>query len=391
MKNLLDKYKQELNDLHEHCAYRRLGSFKKLGQYIFEENKRYLNLSSNDYLGIAENQEVLDKFIKIADFSFGSASSRLLTGSSYIYAKLECLLAAMYGKEKALIFNSGYHANTGIMSALLSKKDVVFCDKLNHASILDGIKLSEAKMFRYKHLDYDHLEELLAKHRNEYENAIIISESLFSMDGDIADLNRLAELKRRYNTLLIVDEAHAYGVFGEKALGISEVQGCIKDIDLIVATFGKAIGSVGAFCVGSDVLINYLINKSRPLIFSTALPEVNIAFSYCVITEIIPNMKEERRQLLLNAQRLRESLTSHGLAVTGESHIVPVILGSNKRAVDCSKFLIDNGYYLLPIRHPTVAPGSSRVRISLRADISYDEVEKIPDLIAQKMIESDYE
>ncbi len=391
MKNLLDKYKQELNELHEHCAYRRLGSFKKLGQYIFEENKRYLNLSSNDYLGIAENQEVLDKFVQIADFSFGSSSSRLLTGSSYVYAKLECLLAAMYGKEKALIFNSGYHANTGIMSALLSKKDVVFCDKLNHASILDGIKLSEAKMFRYKHLDYEHLEELLEKHRNEYENAIIISESLFSMDGDIADLNRLIELKRRYNTLLIVDEAHAYGVFGEKALGICEVQGCIKDIDLIVATFGKAIGSVGAFCVGSDVLINYLINKSRPLIFSTALPEINIAFSYCVITEILPNMKEERRQLLLNAQKLRESLTSHGLAVTGESHIVPVILGSNKRAVDCSKFLIDNGYYLLPIRHPTVAPGSSRVRISLRADISYDEVEKIPDLIAQKMIESDYE
>ena len=160
---------------------------------------------------------------------------------------------------------------------------------------------------------------------------------------------------------------------------------------MIVATFGKAIGSVGAFCVGSDVLINYLINKSRPLIFSTALPEINIAFSYCVITEILPNMKEERRQLLLNAQKLRESLTSQGLAVTGESHIVPVILGSNKRAVDCSKFLIDNGYYLLPIRHPTVAPGSSRVRISLRADISYDEVEKIPDLIAQKMIESDYE
>ncbi len=391
MKNLYDRYKRELESLHQTCSNRKLGSFKKLGQYIFVENKRYLNLSSNDYLGIAENKEALDKFVEIADFSMGSSSSRLLTGSSYVFAKLECLLAAMFAKEKALIFNSGYHANIGIMSALLSKKDAVFCDKLNHASILDGIKLSDAKMFRYKHLDYDHLEELLEKNRDEYETAVIISESLFSMDGDIADLNKLVELKRKYNAILIIDEAHAYGVYGEKGLGIAEVQGCIKDIDLIVGTFGKAIGSIGAFCAGSDILINYLINKCRPLIFSTALPEINVAFTYCVITEILPNMKEQRRQLLLNAQKLREALKEKGLAPLGESHIIPVILGSNKRAVDCSKFMIDNGYYLLPIRHPTVAPGSSRVRISLRADIEYEELEKIPDLIAQKMIESDYE
>lgn len=391
MKNKFDKYKNELLELQNNCADRKLTSFKKLGQYIFVENKRYLNLSSNDYLGIAENKEVLDRFFQIADFSMGAASSRLLTGSSYVYAKLECLIAAMFGKDKALIFNSGYHANTGIMSALLTKKDAVFCDKLNHASILDGIKLSEAKMFRYKHLDYDNLEELLEKHAHEYENIVIVSESLFSMDGDIADLNRLVELKRKYKALLVIDEAHAYGVLGEKGLGVAEVQGCVKDIDLIVATFGKAIGSVGAFCAGSDVLINYLINKSRPLIFSTALPEINVAFSYYVITEVLPNLKEERRQLLLNAQKLKESLTAFGLETMGESHIVPVILGSNKRAVECSKFLIDNGYYLLPIRHPTVAPGSSRVRISLRADICFDEVEKIPELIARKMIESDYD
>jgi len=321
----------------------------------------------------------------------GGTSSRLLTGSSYVYAKLECLLSAMFGKEKALIFNSGYHANTGIMSTLLSKKDIVFCDKLNHASIIDGIKMSEAKMCRYKHLDYDNLEELLEKHRKEYENAIIITESLFSMDGDIADLNRLIELKRKYNALLIVDEAHAFGVFGKKGLGIAEKQNCIKDIDLIVATFGKAIGSIGAFCVGNEIIIKYLINKARPLIFSTALPEINIAFSYFVITEIIPNMTTEKTQLLQNAKRLRKSLSECGLETLGESHIVPVILGSNKRAVECSSFLIDNGYYLLPIRHPTVAPGSARVRISLRADIEYDELQNLPALIQQKMIESDFQ
>ena len=378
---MFERYFSELKELKENCCERKLISLKKAGKYIFENNKKYLNLSSNDYLGIAEDREVLNNFLKIADFSMGSASSRLLTGSSYVYAKLECLLSALYKKEKSLIFNSGYQANTGIMSALLSKKDVVFCDKLNHASILDGIKLSEAQMFRYKHLEYDHLEELLQKHRNDYDMAIIVSESLFSMDGDIADLNKLVELKNKYNAILVVDEAHAFGVYGSRGLGIAEEQKCIKDIDLIVGTFGKAIGSMGAFCSGRKVLINYLINKSRPLIFSTAIPEINIAFSYFVITEVLPNLKTQRQELIKTAQKLRKNLAALNLETMGSSHIVPVILGKNKTAVKASKVLIDNGYYLLPIRHPTVAPNSARIRISLRADISYEEIELIPDLI----------
>lgn len=386
---MFERYNKELQELKDNFCNRKLISLKKSGKYIFEDNKKYLNLSSNDYLGIAEDRKILKNFLKIADFSMGSASSRLLTGSSYVYAKLECLLAALYRKDKALIFNSGYHANTGIMSALLSKRDVVFCDKLNHASILDGIKLSEAKMFRYKHLDYEHLEELLQKNRNEYDTAIIVTESLFSMDGDIADLNKLVEIKKKYNAILVVDEAHAFGVYGNRGLGLAEVQGCIDDIDILIATFGKAIGSMGAFCTGHDVLINYLINKCRPLIFSTAIPEINIAFSYYVITEVIPNLRNERQELLKTSDKLREKLFSLGLKTMGSSHIVPVILGENKIAVEASKELINNGYYLLPIRHPTVAQNTARVRISLRADISYGEIEKIPDLI-NKAVKSDF-
>lgn len=378
---MFERYKKELQELKQNFCERKLISLKKDGKYIFEGNKKYLNLSSNDYLGIAEDRKILKKFLKIADFSMGAASSRLLTGSSYVYAKLECLLSALYRKDRALIFNSGYHANTGIMSALLSKKDVVFCDKLNHASILDGIKLSEAKMFRYKHLDYNHLEELLQKNRNDYETAIIVTESLFSMDGDIADLNKLIELKNKYNAILVVDEAHAFGVYGNRGLGLAEEQNCIEDIDLIVGTFGKAIGSMGAFCTGHEVLINYLINKCRPLIFSTAIPEINIAFSYYVITEVIPNLKKERKELIKTSAKLRESLISYGLKTTGSSHIVPVILGENQTAVNVSKELINNGYYLLPVRYPTVAPNSARIRISLRADISCEDIESIPSLI----------
>lgn len=380
---MFERYKEELLELKQNFCDRKLISLKKAGKYIFEENKKYLNLSSNDYLGIAEDRKILKNFFKIADFSMGSASSRLLTGSSYVYAKLECLLAALYRKEKALVFNSGYHANTGIMSSLLSPKDVVFCDKLNHASILDGIKLSGAKMFRYKHLDYEHLEELLQKNRNDYDTAIIVTESLFSMDGDIADLNRLIELKNKYRAILVVDEAHAFGVYGNRGLGLAEEQNCIRDIDLIIGTFGKAIGSMGAFCTGHEILINYLINKCRPLIFSTAIPEINIAFSYYVITEVIPNLKQERKELIKTADRLKEKLTSLGLKTTGSSHIVPVILGENQTAVNVSKTLINNGYYLLPIRHPTVAANSARIRISLRADISYEEIASIPDLISK--------
>lgn len=386
---MFERYNKELQELKDNFCNRKLISLKKTGKYIFEDNKKYLNLSSNDYLGIAEDRKILKNFLKIADFSMGSASSRLLTGSSYVYAKLECLLAALYRKDKALIFNSGYHANTGIMSALLSKRDAVFCDKLNHASILDGIKLSEAKMFRYKHLDYEHLEELLKKNRNEYDTAIIVTESLFSMDGDIADLNKLVEIKKKYNAILVVDEAHAFGVYGNRGLGLAEVQGSIDEIDILIATFGKAIGSMGAFCTGHDVLINYLINKCRPLIFSTAIPEINIAFSYYVITEVIPNLRNERQELLKTAEKLREKLFSLGLKTMGSSHIVPVILGENKIAVEASKELINNGYYLLPIRHPTVAQNTARVRISLRADISYGEIEEIPDLI-NKAVKSDF-
>lgn len=382
---MLTRYQNELKNLHDNACQRSLASLTKEGKYIIKDDQKYLNLSSNDYLGIAEDRSIINNFLKTADYSLGSASSRLLTGGTNTYTQLEDLLASLFNKDKAVIFNSGYHTNVGIMSALLTKKDVVFSDKLNHASIIDGIRLSEAKMLRYKHLNYAHLEELLQKHRNEYETAIIVSESLFSMDGDIADLKKLIELKQKYNALLVVDEAHAFGVFGEKGLGIAEVQNCIKDIDIIAATFGKAIGSVGAFCTGKETLINYLINKSRPLIFSTAMPEISVAFSYHVITEILPNLNQERKELLITAEKLRNEITNAGLKTVGESHIVPVILGSNENAVQASKQLIKNGYYLLPIRHPTVAPNSARVRISLRADINYEEIKNITRFITNSV------
>lgn len=379
---MFERYCKELCELEANSLQRKLNPVQKEGKYIISEGKKYLNLSSNDYLGIAENREIIQSFLKDADYSLGSASSRLLTGNGSIYHELEYYLAKIYQKDSALLFNSGYHANVGIMSALLSKKDAVFSDKLNHASIIDGVRLSGADFFRYKHLDYAHLRSLLEKHAPDYENIIIVSESLFSMDGDRADFEELIGLKNEFGAILIVDEAHAFGVYGENGLGVSE--NYRKNIDLIVATFGKAVGSMGAFCVGNGLLIEYLTNKSRPLIFSTALPEINIAFSYYVVSQIIPKMKKERDTLFETSKKLSTKIKDYGLQTIGDSYIVPIILGTNADTVKYSNILRENGYYLLPIRHPTVALNSSRVRISLRADVLFQEVERIPEIIANE-------
>lgn len=391
---MFKRYEDEIEILEQDFASRSLIPIKKSGEYIFWKDKNFLNLSSNDYLGIASDKTILDDFWGRAsnangisnsgktNFLLGSSSSRLLTGNDSVYNDLECVLKNLYKKQAALIFNSGYHANIGIISALAGKKDAVFSDKLNHASIIDGARLSGAKLFRYKHLDYAHLEDLLKNHRHDFENAIIISESVFSMDGDIADLKKLVELKKKFDGILIVDEAHAFGVFGTNALGICEEQDCIKDIDIIAATFGKAIGSVGAFCTGDKILIDYLINKSRPLIFSTALPEINVAFSKYVLENIIPNTIEKRKKLISNAEKLRTQIKENNLKTLGQSHIIPVILGSNKDTVKICEQLQKQNLYTLPIRHPSVPLNSSRIRISLRADIDFEQIKHLPRLIA---------
>ena len=371
------RYEEEIKNLKSQALFRELKDFEKDGKYILRGGKKLLNLSSNDYLAIAQDLDIAQNFLSQFRGSLGSASSRLLTGGAKVYSELESMLAELFNKEKALIFNNGYHANIGIVSSLVGKRDAVFCDKLNHASIIDGIKLGECAFHRYKHLDYEHLEELLIKHREKYDNALIVTESVFSMDGDIADLNELVRLKEKYNAIFIVDEAHAFGVFGKSGLGIVQEQGSIDDIDIIIATFGKAIGSVGAFACGNAILIDYMINKARPLIFSTALPEINIAFSKYVISEIFPQKGGARNNLLKTARDFKKMLEEQNLNVKGDSHIISVITGENQPTVDCCNKLQKAGFYLLPIRYPTVPKGTSRVRFSLRSDIALEELASI--------------
>lgn len=377
---MYDDYKRILEELKSHSHFRNLKNFEKKDEkYIYYKGKKLLNLSSNNYLNIADNQAITQEFLDNVGnrYSFGSASARLLTGTLPVYQELEELLSSLYGKESALLYNSGYHANVGISSALNQKGDVVFSDKLNHASIIDGMRLSEGKFFRFPHNDMRALEKLLDRERKNFNNAFIITESVFSMDGDIEDLKKIVELKKKYNCIMIIDEAHAFGVFGENGLGVAEELGIIDDVDLLVGTFGKAIGSMGAFVTGSKTMIDFLINKSRSFIFSTALPPINIAFSKWIIETQISKTAQKRKNMLNLAKKFGS-----------QSHIIPVVIGENKDTVDLCEVLFHNGYFTLPIRPPTVPVGTSRLRLSLTADIREEELqtlkEKIDEVLSTK-------
>lgn len=364
--DMSENYCTVLENLKENSHFRYIRDFEgKDEKYIYLNGKKLINLSSNNYLGFADNRGVTEEFLNYADcgYSFGSASARLLTGTLPVYNELENLISEMFKKEKTLLFNSGYHANVGINSSIAGKGDVIFSDKLNHASIIDGMKLSEGKFFRYPHNNMEALEKLLIRERKNFKNAVIVSESVFSMDGDIADLNKLTELKEKYNCILILDEAHAFGVFGANGLGVNETLGLTDKIDLIVGTFGKAIGSTGAFVTGNRTLIDYLTNKARSFIFSTALPPINIAFSKWIIENKLPNTFEKRMNML-----------ETGRKAGSESHIIPVVIGGNKETVDTCDVLFHNGYFTLPIRPPTVPEGTSRLRLSLTTEINEKEL-----------------
>ena len=363
---MLETYNEKLKKLKEQSHFRNIKEFDgKDEKYVYYNGQKLLNLSSNNYLGIADNSKITREFLNNVgdEFSFGSASARLLTGTLPIYNELEDLISKKFGKGKALLFNSGYHANVGINSSIASKGDVIFSDKLNHASIIDGMRLSDGKFFRFPHKNMLALEKLLIRERKNFHNAIIVSESVFSMDGDIADIEKLVELKEKYNCILILDEAHAFGVFGKNGLGVAEKLGLLNKVDLIVGTFGKAIGSMGAFATGSTTLVEYLTNNARSFIFSTALPPISIAFSKWIIENKLPNTYEKRKKMLEIAKK-----------AGSESQIIPVIIGGNKETVDTCEILFHNGFFTLPIRPPTVPEGTSRLRLSLTTDITEKEI-----------------
>lgn len=371
--------KQELLELEKHSNLRRLPQMIHDGRDVVVGGQRMLNLSSNDYLGLAADRELREEFLQTLtpdNFLPTSSSSRLLTGNFSIYEELEAELAALFGTEAALVLNSGYHANMGILPAVSNQHTLILADKLVHASIIDGIRLTTARCIRYRHNDLAQLERLLEQNHSYYQQIIVVTESIFSMDGDQADLQALVGLKRKYtNVLLYVDEAHAFGVRGKRGLGCAEEAGCIKDIDFLVGTFGKAAASAGAYIVCSRVIREYLVNRMRTLIFTTALPPINIAWTLFVVRKLA-GMQERREHLAKISRMLREALQAKGYQCPSTSHIVPMIIGSSEDTVLRAEALQRHGFYALPVRPPTVPEGTSRIRFSLTAEIKEQEIEK---------------
>jgi 8-amino-7-oxononanoate synthase len=381
---MTESYEIALEKLQAEGRLRKLKPLSgRNGCHIIFNDRNLLNLTSNDYLGLAGDRILHKKFYAtmsddnlVNNFGLGSASSRLLTGDSENAHFLETTLRKTYKKEACLLFNSGYHANIGILPALLGKKDLILSDKLNHASIMDGMRLSLAQHKRYRHCDYEHLAELLAKYRNKFQRVIIVTESVFSMDGDVADLTQLVKLKNEHECMLYVDEAHSIGLYGLQGLGMAEEQDQLEEVDFLVGTFGKALASVGAFVLCSSILREYLINHSRSLIFTTALPPVVLSWNHFIFKEML-DYNDRRIGLKEMSAKLRQSLIQNNLQTDGSTNIVPVMLGNDKLTVALAEAMQERGYLIFPVRPPAVPEGTARFRLSLTADMAWTDIEGV--------------
>lgn len=342
---------------------------KRLRTIPRDPDEGLLDLSSNDYLGLGSRcgefmEEFLDRF---GDAPFSSCASRLLSARQRWHGEFEEYLSRLYSKS-ALLFNSGYHANVGAIGALALPGTLFLCDRLIHASIVDGLKMAGAEFRRFPHNDMGRLRLLLEKEAPHFRNIVIVAESIYSMDGDEAPLDELAEIKRSHPGVMIyLDEAHAFGVRGESGLGLAEEKHRLADIDLLIGTLGKAAASSGAFVACSEEMKSLLINRARPFIFSTAIPPANAAWSM-LMTEKIVKMADSRASL----SSLSAIFSSRIEEITGKptgssSQIIPLITGDSRKALFIAARLREEGYVALPIRRPTVPPGGERIRFSLGA------------------------
>ncbi|MGE4559397.1 MAG: aminotransferase class I/II-fold pyridoxal phosphate-dependent enzyme [Desulfobulbus sp.] len=391
--SVLDPFLQEqLAEINTQGQHRSLVPVSHLDQGMIEINGRpYLNLAGNDYLGLATNRDLLRAFYReqgeenlLENYGLGSTASRLMTGNTLPYARLEKRLCELYRAEAVLVFNSGYHINIGILPALTGKQDLILADKLCHASLIDGMRLSRAKVVRYRHLDYRAIEQILAKDRARYRQVIIVTESIFSMDGDTADLAELVRIKDRFQAALYVDEAHGVGIRGENGCGLAEEQGVHRQIEILTGTFGKAFGGQGSFVVGSGRLIDCLINTARSQIFSTGLPPVSVHW-LCFVLRQIPLMREQRAKVDQLASRFRAALRDKGLRTDGSSNIVPVMVGDAARAVAAAERICEAGYWVKAVRPPTVPAGTSRLRLSLNAAMNWEQLAPLPGIIKDSL------
>lgn len=355
---------QELEDLKKKSNYRELK--------VIEENF-ILDFSSNDYLNLNSDKSFKKNFIDNIDFnkiSFGSCGSRLLRGNHREIIDFEKEIDKVF-KKKSLVFGSGYDANTTIIETFYSSQDIIFTDKYNHASIYDGVINSKVKIVRYKHLDYLDLETKLKKYRNLYKKSLIITESIYSMDGDIVDLDKMVLLKNRYNSQLYLDEAHSYGVLG---YGLAYNKSLIKEVDFIMLGLGKGGSSNGGILILDDIPRSYIINKGRKFIYTTAPSPIQTQWNRYVFKNI-PILEDKIKKLNILKKFFYKKLKEQDIETISTEQIVSIVIGDNNKTIEVSKNLIKKGYLVYPIKEPTVPKKTARIRLTLVADMKLEEIE----------------
>ena len=373
---------ERLEDLRDRGLYRRMRLISgPQGPRVLLDGRPVLLLCSNNYLGLADHPRVREAAAEAAmRWGAGAGASRLVSGNMTAHRRLEEQLAAFEGTEACVLFGSGYLANVGIVSALAREGDVVFSDELNHASIVDGCRLARAETFVYRHCDVEHLEWGLQE--AEGRGSLIVTDGVFSMDGDVAPLEDIVELARHYDARVMVDEAHGTGAVGPGGRGAVAAAGVDDEVDVIVGTLGKALGSYGAYACCDEATARYLVNTARTLIFSTGLPPPAVAGAMAAL-ELLREQPRRVEKLQRNASVLREALAAEGLPVEdGETQIVPLVIGEASAAVAASERALARGVFAQAIRPPTVPEGTSRLRLAVMASHTGSELREAARILA---------
>ncbi len=384
MKDKLNRFIERLNILREESLYRSVTNYTPLSAtHVSKDGKDYLMMASNNYLGLTHNLQVKEAAKKAVElYGTGSGGSRLTSGSHILFEKLEQELAVFKSAESALVFNTGYMANVGTISGLMSKNDIIISDELNHASIIDGCRLSRAQCMVYPHKDMNALADILKKlyDRNDAVK-LIVTDSVFSMDGDIAPLDEICYLASKYDALVMVDDAHATGVLGN-GHGSAEYFNLKGKIDIQLGTFSKALASEGGFVAAKQVLVDYLINHARSYIFSTALSPADIAAAREAL-HIIATDNSYVKKLHENVAVMKKYLQKESIEICTQTPIFPIVVHDNDLALNVAKILYDDGIILSAIRPPTVPKNQSRLRLTVTAAHTKEELHFVAEKLGQ--------
>jgi glycine C-acetyltransferase len=373
----------QLNELKQRGTYFRLRVLEdEQGPLCTYDGRKVINLASNNYLGLCEHPKLKEAAVAATqNYGVGSGAVRTIAGTMQIHMELEEKIAAFKGVEACVVFQSGFTANAGTVSSILGKEDFIISDELNHASIIDGARLSRAKIKVFRHKDVAHAEELLKEVQHEPGRKLVITDGVFSMDGDIGPVDRLCDLCDKYSAIMMVDDAHASGVLGRNGRGSVDHFHCTSRVDIQVGTLSKAVGALGGYVCGSRDLIDYLYHRARPFLFSTSHPP-SVAATCIAAFELLESEPERIERLWLNTRYFKEQLTSAGFDVGGrttpasETPITPIIIGDGRKTMEFSKALFHAGVMATGIAFPTVPEGKARIRTIMTSEHSHEQIDQ---------------